>query len=277
MTTLFRLLSYLPLWLLHSLGWILGWVTYLSSAGYRHRFVENCAFAGVSNTDRRRAVGEAGKMIAELPRLWMGRPVPVHWTGPQHVEAALTNSKGILFLTPHMGCFEVTGQAYAARFGVLGHPVTALYRPPRKEWLREVVSASRTRPGLDSAPTTLAGVKQLFKALKNGHCVGLLPDQVPPDGMGVWAPFFGQPAYTMILSARLALQSGATVLLVWGERLPWGRGYVMHAEPLPYSLSRDMTEAVVQINQAMEHLVMQKPSQYLWGYARYKAPRSGEL
>jgi len=277
MTTLFRLFSHLPLWLLHGLGWILGWVSYLGSAAYRQRFSENVAFAGVSVKDKRRAVGEAGKMIAELPRLWMGEPVTVHWAGAQHVEAALANGKGVVFLTPHMGCFEITGQAYAARFGVKGHPVTALFRPPRKAWLHSVVNAARTRPGLDSAPTTLAGVKQLFKALKNGHCVGLLPDQVPPQGMGVWAPFFGQPAYTMVLSARLAIQSGATVMLVWGERLSWGRGYVMHAEPMPVQLSRDITQAVVQINRAMEHLILQKPSQYLWGYARYKNPRSDDL
>ena len=90
---------------------------------------------------------------------------------------------------------------------------------------------------------------------------------------GVWAPFFGRDAYTMTLSARLAAQSGATVLLAWGERLPWGRGYVVHVSPMAVPLADGLAEAAAQINAAMEDLVRQCPSQYLWGYARYKTPR----
>ena len=119
----------------------------------------------------------------------------------------------------------------------------------------------------------MAGVKQLIKALKSGQCVGLLPDQVPPEGLGVWAPFFDKPAYTMTLSARLALQTGAVVLVAWGERLSWGRGYVVHVSPLALVLSKDMGVAAAQINRAMELLILQKPQQYLWGYARYKKPK----
>jgi KDO2-lipid IV(A) lauroyltransferase len=78
----------------------------------------------------------------------------------------------------------------------------------------------------------------------------------------------------MTLSARLALQTGATVLVAWGERLPWGRGYVVRVMPLPLELSRDMAQAAAQINQAMESLILQKPQQYLWGYARYKTPKA---
>jgi KDO2-lipid IV(A) lauroyltransferase len=103
--------------------------------------------------------------------------------------------------------------------------------------------------------------------------VGLLPDQVPPSGMGLWAPFFGQDAYTMTLSARLAQQTGATVLLAWGERLSWGRGYVMHFRELSGPLSAQLESAVLQINQEMERLIRECPQQYLWGYARYKQPR----
>jgi KDO2-lipid IV(A) lauroyltransferase len=273
MTVLFRLLSYLPLWALHGLGWALGWIAFLGSSDYRHRFLENVALAGVGRDAWMAAVGESGRLIAELPRLWMGRPVPVFWDGAEHVEAALAQARGIVFLTPHLGCFEVTAQAYAARYGVAGQPMTVLFRPPRKAWLHAVVMQSRQRPGLATASTTLAGVKQLIKALKSGQCVGLLPDQVPPEGLGVWAPFFGKPAYTMTLSARLALQTGATVMVAWGERMSWGRGYVVHVMPLQQTLSGDMSEAAAQINQAMEGLILQSPQQYLWGYARYKTPK----
>ena len=273
MTFLFRLLSHLPLWVLHGLGWVLGWLAFLGSAAYRQRFLENAAQAGVPRAQWLPAVGEAGRMVAELPRLWLGAPVPLVWDGAELVQVALAEQRAMVFLTPHLGCFEITAQAYAQRFGANGPSMTVLFRPPRKAWLRAVVQAVRQRPGLATAPTTLAGVKQLIKALKSGQCVGLLPDQVPPQGLGVWAPFFGQAAYTMTLSARLAQQTGALVLLAWGERRSWGRGYAIHVSAMQQPLSRDMTEAAAQINRAMEDLIRQKPQQYLWGYARYKAPR----
>ena len=237
MRLLFRLLSPLPLWLLHAMGWLLGWLAFVASATYRRRFVANAQQAGLSDAQRRAAVGQSGRLVAELPRLWMGPPVPVQWQGREHVEAALQAGRGVLFLTPHLGCFEVTAQAYAQAFGQQGRPITVLFRPPRQAWLAPLVIGSRARPGMATAPTSLAGVKQMLKALKTGQCVGLLPDQVPPQSQGVWAPFFGRDAYTMTLSARLAAQSGATVLLAWGERLPWGRGYVVHVSPMAVPLA----------------------------------------
>ena len=151
--------------------------------------------------------------------------------------------------------------------------MTVLFRPPRQPWLRELVARARLRPGLQAAPTTLAGVKQLTRALRAGEAVGLLPDQVPPQGMGLMAPFFGRDAYTMSLSVRLIQQTGASVLLAWGERLPWGRGFRVHVQAMAEPLPADLLAAMTAINRAMEHLVRQCPSQYLWGYARYKSPR----
>lgn len=280
--SLSRLLARWPLSALHVLGWALGWLTWLASPAYRRRWRTHTRLAGLAGPERWASVGEAGKQVAELPRLWFGPPVPVGWEGAAHIEAALAHQQGLLFLTPHMGCFEVTAQAYAQRFGTPPHgrPMTVLYRPPRKAALRPVLEQARQRPGLRAAPTTLAGVKQLMQALKLGEAVGLLPDQVPPAGMGVWAPFFGQPAYTMTLSSRLAQvgKDGQVSLLVaWGERLPAGRGYVVHVEPLERllggPLSTEPPRAAEQVNAAMEAVIRRCPQQYLWGYARYKAPR----
>jgi Kdo2-lipid IVA lauroyltransferase/acyltransferase len=197
----------------------------------------------------------------------------VQWSGHEHIEAALALNRGIIFLTPHLGCFEVTAQAYAHRYGQHGHPMTVLFRPPRKTWLHELVTSARARPGLHTAPTTLAGVKQMIKALRKGDCVGLLPDQVPPKGQGVWATFFGRDAYTMTLAVRLAQQTNASVLIAWGERLTWARGFTVHVQPLATDLPSDVNQAVAAINRSMEELVLTCPQQYLWGYARYKAPR----
>ena len=272
---LFRTLSVLPLAVLHALGWGLGWLSFLGSGRYRSRLLAHAQQAGVSTGTALASVGEAGKLVAELPRLWLGRPVAVDWDGADCIEAAQAQGRGVLFLTPHLGCFEITAQAYARRFGAR-QPMTVLFRPARQPWLRDLVAGSRQRPGLRTAPTTLAGVKQLIKALKAGEVVGLLPDQVPPDGQGVWAPFFGRDAYTMTLSARLAHAANAQVLLAWGERLSWGRGYRVHVrrydEASWGALSGDAVTAARQINQAMERLVRECPRQYLWSYDRYKSP-----
>ncbi len=272
---LFRLLSLFPLPLLHALGWPLGWLSFCLSARYRRRLFANAELAGFPRSVALASVAEAGKMVTELPRLWLGKPVPLQWDGMALAEAAISEGQGVLFLTPHLGCFEVTAQLLAQEFGDR-MPITVLYRPARQPWLRDIMERARHRPGLSTAPTTLAGVKQLIKALKLRQSVGLLPDQVPPDGQGVWAPYFGKDAYTMTLSARLALTAGSRVLLIWGERLPWGQGYRVHLRAFrpdaDGQLSAQPLEAARQINEAMETLVRECPAQYLWSYERYKVP-----
>ena len=281
LTPLVHWLSRWPLWRLHAVGGWLGWLGYALSPTYRRRFQANVAQAQVDRGAARRAIAEAGRLLMELPHLWL-RPLStpilprVRWDGDALIADAHAAGRGIVFLTPHMGCFEVTAQAYAERFAAAHGPITVLYRPARKPWLRELVDTARRRPGLATAPATLAGVRQMMRALRRGEAVGLLPDQVPPDAMGVWAPFFGKPAYTMTLAARLAQQTGAVLLLAWGERLPKGQGYVVHLSAFDEPLSADaaaQAESAAAVNRAMERLIRRCPQQYLWGYHRYKTPR----
>ena len=281
MLSVFRWLSRWPLPLLHVCGALAGWLTYLVSPTYRRRFRANAAQAGVPAREARAAITEAGRMVMELPSLWL-RPVDrplgdtLRWDGTAHIEAALAAGRGVVFLTPHMGCFEVCAQALAERFGA----ITVLFRPARKEWVRRLVDSSRERPALHTAPANLAGVRKMIRALRRGEMVGLLPDQVPPEGMGVWAPFFGRPAYTMTLAARLAQQTGAAVVMVWGERLPRGAGYALHFSPFTEALPADpaaQVEAATAVNRAIERVIRECPRQYLWGYHRYKTPRQAAV
>lgn len=271
MHLLFRTLAILPLGLLQALGWALGCLVAVLSPTYRRRMLANATQAGFGAGMAWQGAAHAGAMVMELPRLWLGAPVPIQWVGSELIDKALLEGRGVVFLTPHLGGFEVTAQAYAQRFGE-HKPMTVLFRPARKSWLRSVVAQARKRPGLLTAPTSLAGVKQLIQALRRGQCVGLLPDQVPPQGQGVWAPFFGKDAYTMTLAVRLAQQTGARVLLACAERR-WGK-FVVHVHALDESLEGLSPEAgAACINRAMERLIRTCPQQYLWGYARYKTPR----
>lgn len=283
MGLVFRLLSALPLALLHALGALLGWVVYFASPAYRGRFRANVAQAGLPWAAARPAIAAAGRMVAELPWLWIAqkrRPFGprLRWDGGELIEAALAEKRGLIVMTPHMGCFEICAQAIAERFTTPTAPMTVLYRPARQAALREVMAGSRERPGLATAPASLAGVRQMIRALRKGEVIGLLPDQVPPDGLGVWAPFFGKPAYTMTLVGRLVQQTGAVLLLIWGERLPGAQGFVVHVMPAPEIAKDDSPEAAATaINAAMERLIRLAPGQYLWGYHRYKQPRGLDI
>jgi KDO2-lipid IV(A) lauroyltransferase len=181
--------------------------------------------------------------------------------GWQHVDIALNQGRGIIFLTPHLGCFEITSLYYGAHF-----PMTVLYRPPRQAWLLPLIGSGRQRGKITLAPANSAGVKQILQALKRGEAIGMLPDQAPFEGEGEWAPFFGRPAYTMTLASKLAQKTGAQVLMAFGERISCGRGYHIHIQPI--AAGGISTPAL--LNKEIERIIRQCPTQYLWSYDRYK-------
>lgn len=271
LVTLFRFLSLLPLSVLHFTGSVLGWLVYLLSGSYRRRLQENLGRAGFSR-HLRAAVQEAGKNVLELPFIWCARPERVLKTAEMEnwelVQQALDQKKGVIFLTPHLGCFEIVAQKIAARTRL-----TVLYRPPRKEALKPLIEGARARENLLLAPTNLSGVRIMAKALKKGEAIGLLPDQVPQQGEGVWARFFGKPAYTMTLSAKLHSMTGSPIILTYAERLPGGRGYVVRFVAFDEELGEDAVTQAEAINRAMEKLIARSPAQYFWSYNRYKTPQ----
>lgn len=274
MPYLFRFFSHRPLWLLHALGGALGWLVWFASPSYRATFRANVAQAGLSWRQARPAIAHTGRFVAELPKLWLRLPgqsclANVHVAGQLHAQQAFAQGKGVIFFGPHCGSFELGPQVLAELYG----PLTAIYRPARQAWLAEMLRTSRGRPGLELVPTSLSGIRQMLHALKRNQAVALLTDQVPPEGLGVWTPFFGKPAYTMTLAARLALQSGAVLLPVSCERLPWGRGYALEIRAPVQASVQDVLHVVTAMNQALEAVILSQPGQYLWGYARYKMPR----
>ena len=278
MTLIFRFLSRWPLPALHALGGALGWLVWFCSPGYRRNFRGQVLQAGLPFSKVRPAIADAGRMACELPYLWL-RPnhahslPPLEVQGREAVDALRAQGRALIFVSAHVGCFELTPHVLTTFYP----PCTSMYRPPRQRWLAPLMEEGRQRPGSTLAPATMAGIRQILKALRAGESVAILTDQVPPEGLGLWAPFFGRPAYSMTLAARLALQSGAALVPFVIERLAAGRGYRLRfmphlaefdAQPAP-----DLQSAVELINQANEALILSLPEQYLWAYARYKKPR----
>src|ERR1043166_1646390 len=266
-------LARLPLRWLHACGAMLGWIVYFASPVYAARLRANLSQSGLApGPDAYRAllhasIAEAGKGFFELPALWLRDEASVARLVVQcdHMEvyqAAQQRGKGIIFLTPHLGCFEVCA-VYAAQYS----PITILYRPPKIKWLAPLLAGARGRGGVRLATTDLWGVRKLYLAIKRAEAVGMLPDPAPGFGDGVWAPFLGRQAYTMTLGLRLRESTGAAVILAFAERLPAGRGYRIHMHELPAE-ARD----AAALNRAIEQLIRACPAQYLWSYNRYKTP-----
>ncbi len=267
-----KIFAKLPLPIMHSLGVFFGWIIYAwskrTAARLRHNLGQSRIYQNKQDLKSaiRKNIGETGKALLETFAIWL-KPQHVvldfvkNVSGWQHVETALQAGKGIIFLTPHLGCFEITSLYYGARY-----PMAVLFREPRQRWLLPLINSGRQRGNVTLAPANAAGVKQLLQALKRGEAIGMLPDQAPFEGEGEWAPFFGKPAYTMTLASKLAQKTGAQVLMAFGERLPHGGGYHIHITPI--AAGGIATPALM--NAAIERAIAQKPEQYLWSYDRYK-------
>ncbi|WP_223871650.1 lysophospholipid acyltransferase family protein [Candidatus Dactylopiibacterium carminicum] len=271
---LFRLLGRCSLPCLHHLGGLGGMLAHALSPRLRRHLRENYARAlGRQPTlsERLENARETGRMMLELPFVWQ-RPLDevmahvVEVRGMEHMDALRAEGSTLLALTPHMGCFEITS-LYMGRF----MPFSILYRPPKQKAIEPLLRAGRERGQLTLVTADLSGVRQIIKGLRQGIATGLLPDQAPGKGEGIWSPFFGRPAYTMTLAARLSEVKNTRVLLFWGERLP-GRGWRLHIVPPRRPIEGSLEERVHAINHELETLILRCPAQYLWAYNRYKTP-----
>jgi Kdo2-lipid IVA lauroyltransferase/acyltransferase len=277
MILLLRLISLIPLPILHGLGILLGWMIYLAPGRHSARLRENIRLSGICADPAacrrllRRSIAETGKTFIELAPVWL-RPYDKvlklvrEVRGWEHVEQALALGKGVVVLTPHIGSFEILNQYYASR-----HPCTVMFKPQPQAWLNRLILASRQRGQSRLVSTDQSGIKAMLAALKRGETIGILPDQVASKGDGVWAKFLGRPAYTPTLIFRLASSTDATFLMIYAERLAWGRGFCIHVKPLP-RFPEDRTQAATLLNQAVEEVVRALPAQYFWSYNRHKRP-----
>ena len=257
----------IPLRVLHCLGAAAGVLVYLGSRDYRNKFDRQAQAANLSKSQRWAAIAHSGRWAAETPWIWL-RPMKavaqmVHCTEWKTADDAFARGKGVILLTPHLGCYEAAGRAFACR-----RPLTVLYKPPKQVWLADLLERHRGSGELATAAATRSGVMQLMRVLKSGGTIGILPDQVPGLDQGVWVKFFGEPAYTMSLPGRLAEVSGAAVLIGVCERLPKAAGWQLHFRTMQEPFDAQ------SINDAMEHLIREFPEQYIWGYNRFRQPRA---
>ncbi len=272
----------MPLGVNHAVGAFLGRLVYALSPRYRLRVLENLSASGIcaARDEVKRLAwlnaAEIGKGATEL--LWsLFRPLDQvadmvkARRGWEAVEKLHAEGRPIVFVTPHLGGYDVAGRYLWTHL-----PILAMYRPHKIFWVDQMLREGRDRgaapDGSNVAPATLAGVRMVLKHLRKGGCTIVLPDQVPGLGDGEWVDFFGRPAYTMTLVGRLQGASDAALVFCYAERLEAGAGFTLHLEPLAEPLPKDRRESARLVNAMVERMVRECPEQYLWGYNRYKRP-----
>ncbi len=274
--SLLRLLSWIPLPLLHKLAEAIGAIVYALPTETRRVTLINLqrALPELSDEERRRlarrSVQETLKAGFELGHMWYGSiehvmSMIVNVQGKEHIDAALASGRAIIYCSPHLGNWELMG-LYVSTLA----PLTTLYKPPKLTGLNDLIAGSRARAGADLVATDRAGVVKLTRALQQGASTGILPDQQPREG-GVFAPFFGHQAYTMTLVSKLAARANAVVLFTFAKRLPKGSGFELICMPADADVANaDTTLAAAALNRSVEACVRLAPEQYQWEYKRFR-------
>ncbi|MDQ7727035.1 lysophospholipid acyltransferase family protein [Halomonas sp. SpR8] len=208
--------------------------------------------------------------MLELGHAWMAEPQQVEAgilavNGRDKLDSARAEGRGVIVLAPHFGNWEVLNFWLSSHF-----PFTAMYEPPKIAALDPVIRHGRERMGARLVPTNPRGVAALLKALKRSEAIGILPDQEPDWGSGVFAPFFSRDAYTATLLPKLVARTQASVVTGVALRIP-GKGFEIHfldADERVYSA--DDVESATGVNASVEAAIALAPAQYQWEYKRYR-------
>jgi Kdo2-lipid IVA lauroyltransferase/acyltransferase len=185
--------------------------------------------------------------------------------GQELYDSAHRSGRGLIVIAPHHGNWEMLNQWLASR-----GPVSIVYAPPESAVGDAFLQRARGGENITQIPAEGPAVRQMLKTLKAGGTVGILPDQQPKHGDGVFVPFFGIDALTMTLVNRLAARTGADLLYAWCERVGDGLQFDLHVEPAPPQLAdADPVAATARLNADIEAIVRRNPTQYQWTYKRY--------
>jgi KDO2-lipid IV(A) lauroyltransferase len=279
---LIRLLSWLPLRLLYWVALVpAGMLYYLPWR--KHRVIRTnltIAFPKWSEREQKRVhwhnLVALSRLLLESGAVWrwsakrLKKAVrEVH--GLDHLERARNAGRGVLIIGAHHGNWEIN----ALHVGFQG-PFSGLYKPPRDRRADRALTASRTRFGNRLIAAGSPAMRHMLRELKAGGTVGLLFDQQPRAGEGVFAPFFGRPALTMTLVNRLARRTGCAVIFSDCQRLPGGRGWRLEYRPVDAAVADpDSVVAATALNRALEEQIRRQPEQYLWMYKRFSLQPEG--
>jgi Kdo2-lipid IVA lauroyltransferase/acyltransferase len=272
-----RLFSSLPLAVLQISGAGVGLFIYLCSPRYRTRLNKNHRSAANYSAFKLtpwRVAAESGMMFADTLWIWRHPKSSINKASIENLDQIIELSKsgnGLIVLASHLGGFEIVPRIFAEHTRA-----TVMYRPARKGWVNKLMLKSRKHAQMEFVEANIGGVRQIKRALVRGEVVGILADQVPSVGDGVWAKFFDQYAYTTSFPIKLARQANVATLFVGAERLGIGKGWKIKSRLMSHAFPECLVEACTQMNEYFEEMIISRPHQYLWSYNRYKSPTGAE-
>jgi KDO2-lipid IV(A) lauroyltransferase len=189
--------------------------------------------------------------------------------GMDKFEAALAQGKGLLLAAPHTGNWEALSLVLA-KFDNFAF----LYKPPSDKKIEKALVDFRGKSKAVQIEANIKGVRKIMLHLKAKGFVGILPDQRPKSGQGVFAPFYQIPTYTMSLFSKLAIKTKVPVFFAYALRTDKGFNvYFIESDDLIYT---DLQTSVAYMNQQIQSIVDQAPEQYQWTYKRFSIQPEGQ-
>ncbi|WP_078118633.1 lysophospholipid acyltransferase family protein [Thiosocius teredinicola] len=278
---LIRLIARLPLTWVSSLGAAIGRLLHRLDTREARTARVNIALCFPELTAEeqrqyaRKSVVESGRSMAEMIKIWADDRTDwyalVEDEGfAQAAQSRLAKGRGLIFALPHIGNWEMMAYPLARVTST-----TALYRPPRAQFMDDIMRKGRARPGIKPVPTDRQGLKALHAALQRGEAIVILPDQVPKaeGASGVIAPFFGHPAMTMTLISRLARRHGSPVMFCYSVFDPTIGRYRVSFFDGDADIAADSAElAATALNRDVERCAREFPTAYQWTYRRFEIP-----
>jgi Kdo2-lipid IVA lauroyltransferase/acyltransferase len=217
---------------------------------------------------------DSGVMLIEFALAWMGSEraiskIPLTIEGLQHLEAAHAAKRGVLLVGAHFSHLELCARLVSQRLRIAG-----MYREHEDAAFEWAIKRARLRYA--SAMFTKDELRQTVRWLKAGGTIWYAPDQDMRGKDAVFAPFFGVPAATITATHHLSRLSGAVVIPFFHRRLDEG-GYAIRLEaPLADFPGPDVIVDTTRVNAAIERMVREAPTQYLWMHKRFKTRPPGE-
>ena len=239
------------------------------------------AFPAISEEERRRILigsfDHLGRQLGEFAHLRRATAADLAGIVDYDVEslsrlqAAQRPGKGIIFVTAHLGGWEILALAHSALHG----PLSILARPIENPRIDRFVRDCRSRFGNVIVDKKSSGLTCL-RILRKGGTLGILADLNSLPQEGVFVPFFGKLACTTLAVAALALPSDATVFPVFAPWNPARRKYVFQGGPAVEVLrsgdhERDLGANTARVTAVIEKIVRQYPDQWLWIHDRWHA------
>lgn len=266
----------------------LGHVAYFCAGSLRRTGQRNLkiAFPDMAEQERRRILRgcflSLGRLLGEFSQLPYATPkklrklIEYDEVGLAHLREAEKNKRGVIFLTGHLGVWELHSFGWSA----LEYPLSFLVRPLDNPRIEEMIERVRTRFG-NRAIDKKSAARQSLRVLREGGTLGILSDLNTQLYEGVFVPFFGKLACTTAGIATLALKTDAVVIptcAVWDKKR---KRYFFHGDP-PIELVRtgdhlkDVELNTARFAAAMERMVRLYPEQWLWIHKRWKTRPPGE-